>query len=93
MEYHISIESYFYGIFSMLLSLLKPSWFVCEFLCHGIGMFVGKIEKDAFGFATFMLKLFKTGFGLSVSGYLKCILNVYILLFLLFLAVFTMLLL
>jgi hypothetical protein len=40
-----------------------------------------------------MLKLFKTGFGLSVSGYLKCILNVYILLFLLFLAVFTMLLL
>ena len=39
-------------------------------------MFVGKIEKDTFGFATFLLKLFKTGFGLSVSGYPKCILNV-----------------
>jgi hypothetical protein len=39
-------------------------------------MFVGKIEKDTFGFATFLLKLFKTGFGLSISGYPKCILNV-----------------
>ena len=39
-------------------------------------MFLGKIEKDTFGFATFLLKLFKTGFGLSVSGYPKCILNV-----------------
>ena len=39
-------------------------------------MFLGKIEKDTVGFATFLLKLFKTGFGLSVSGYPKCILNV-----------------
>ena len=38
-------------------------------------MFLGKIEKDTVGFATFLLKLFKTGFGLSVSGYPKCILN------------------
>jgi hypothetical protein len=35
-------------------------------------MFLGKIEKDTFGFATFLLKLFKTGFGLSVSWYPKC---------------------
>jgi hypothetical protein len=40
-------------------------------------MFVGKIEKDTFGSATFLLNLFKTGFaGLSVSRYPKCILNV-----------------
>jgi hypothetical protein len=39
-------------------------------------MFLGKIEKDTFGFATFLLRLFKTGFDLSVSGYPKCILNV-----------------
>ena len=39
-------------------------------------MFLGKIEKDTVGFATFLLKLFKTGFGLSVSRYPKCILNV-----------------
>jgi hypothetical protein len=38
-------------------------------------MFVGKIEKDTFSFATFLLKLLKTGFGLSVSRYTKCILN------------------
>jgi hypothetical protein len=36
-------------------------------------MFVGKIEKDTFGFTTFLLKLFKTGFGLFVSRYPKCI--------------------
>jgi hypothetical protein len=39
-------------------------------------MFVGKIKKYTFGFATFLLNLFKKGFGLSVSGYPKCILNV-----------------
>jgi hypothetical protein len=39
-------------------------------------MFVGKIKYDTFGFATFSLKLFKTGFGLSVSWYPKCIPNV-----------------
>ena len=39
-------------------------------------MFLSKIEKDTVGFATFLLKLFKTGFGLSVSWYPKCILNV-----------------
>jgi len=36
-------------------------------------MFVGKIVKDTIGFATFLLKLFKTGFGLSISRYPKCI--------------------
>jgi hypothetical protein len=34
-------------------------------------MFVGNIEKDTFGFAIFLLKLFKTAFRLSVSWYPK----------------------
>jgi hypothetical protein len=51
-------------------------------------MFVGKqIEKDTFGFTTFLLKLFQTGFGLSISWYPKCILNVSYIVILVFLAV------
>jgi hypothetical protein len=72
--------------FSFMLLSLKPSWFVCKLLailklCRILSVpwnrYVCRQDwKDTFGFATFLLKLFKTGLCLSGSWYPKCILNV-----------------